>query len=304
MPYTFEQVEGILNHIQEKQPEIKEIVAFYKEVLKSQLKIKGNLDLSSINLTGKKAREKFKNGFPLFELNLIPDSHQASALLREELSGLVKNRNPAVALEMEKIEQHMLKDDHIFLSLSQNYLLHNWSPLIDFSQIHNLDQDLLFFFIKNSVKPFVESMAEKVLTACDLSSWSEPFCPICGASPALAFLKPAKSKEENRFLTYQGKKRFLVCSLCNNHWQYPRLKCPFCQTEKQKDLSYFYVDNRQRQHRVDVCKDCRGYIKTIDYEYASIPEDLLFLEDLNTMYLDILAEREGYQRKGEGIFSI
>ena len=300
MFYSFEQVNETLNRFQKNQPEIKEIIIFFKEILKIHVKVKNDLNVPSIVLDKEKTKEKLKKGFPLLELNLIPDFPQGSTLLREELSRLIKQRGPLVAKNIKKIEHHLHKDDHIFFSLSQNYLLHNWLPLEDFIQTYDLDHSLLLFLIKNSVKPFVESMAERVLPTCDLSLWTEAVCPICGSLPALAFLKPISSNENG--LVTKGKKKGLSCSLCNYTWQFPRLKCPFCLTDKQNALGYFYLDNDKKGYRVDICNDCKCYIKTIDFEYCSISEELLFLEDIHTISLDLLAEKEGYYKKGETIF--
>ena len=300
MFYTFEQVDEVLNRFQEKQPKVREVIAFYKEILKIQLKIKNNFNLLSIILDKEKTKKKLENGFPLLELNLIPDFLQASIPLREKLSELIKQRGPLVAKNIKKIENRFLKDNLIFFNLSQNYLLRNWSPLDNFAQTHDLDFNLLLFYIKNSLKPFIESIAERISSTCDLSSWSQAFCPICGSLPALAFLKPIRSNGNG--LITKGKKKGLSCSLCNHNWQFPRLKCPFCLTDKQDVLGYFYLDGGEKGYRVDICNDCKGYIKTIDFEYSLIPEELLFLEDIKTINLDLLAEKEGYHKKAEQIF--
>ena len=300
MYYKFEQANETLSHFQENQPEISEIIAFFKEILKIQVKFKNDINVPSIILDKEKTREKLQKGFPLLELNLILDSLQASTLLGEELSTLIKKRGPLIAKNIKKIEDHLLKDDHIFFSLSQNYLLHNWLPLQDFIQTYDLDHNLLFFLIKNSIKPFIESMAERVSPTCDFSSWSKAVCPICGSLPSLAFLKP--SKFNGNGLITKGKQKGLSCSLCNHTWQFSRLKCPFCLTDKQNALGYFYLDSGEKGYRVDICNECRCYIKTIDFEYCSVSEELLFLEDIHTISLDLLAEKEGYHKKAEKIF--
>jgi FdhE protein len=311
MGYTFEQVEKALNRILKNRPEIEEVIAFYKEILKEQLKVKKNIKLPSIDLAEKKTMGKFQKGFPLLELSLIPDSLKAYEPLVEELARLLKKRGPSVAVEMEKIQKDIMKDSRIFISLAQNYLLHNLAPIHDLAQDHKLDTALLFFFIKGSVKPFAESLAEKITTNCDLPPWAEALCPICGSLPSLAYLKPINSDEDDHGqLSSRGKSpqrplnRFLLCSLCNHCWPFPRLKCPFCQTERQGALRYFVIDSDEKGIRVDVCNDCKGYIKTIDREYEPLAEEVLFLEDLNTIHLDLAAEKEGYCKKAKGILSL
>ncbi len=309
MFYTFEQVEKALNRIQKNHPEIEEVIVFYKEIVKKQLKVKKNIQLPPIDLIEEKTRGKFQKGFPLLELSLIPDPLEAYEFLAGDLVNLLKRRGPSVTAEMEKIHKYIMRVPHIFISLAQNYLLHNWAPIHDLAQDHDLDLALLFFFIKSSVKPFVESLAEEITTNCNLPPWSEASCPICGSLPSLAYLRPIKPGED-RYGPIRGKspqrplKRFLVCSLCNHCWPFPRLKCPFCQTERQDALHYFCINSDEKGIRVDVCNDCKGYIKTIDYEYEPLAEEILFLEDLNTIHLDLMAEKEGYCKKAKGIFSL
>jgi formate dehydrogenase maturation protein FdhE len=353
--YTIEQIEKTLNRIQKNHPEIEEIIVFYREIVKKQLKVKKNIQLPPIDLIEEKTREKFQKGVPLLELSLIPDSLEAYEPLAGDLVNLLKKRGPSVTAEMEKIRKDVMRDAHIFISLAQNYLLHNWEPIHALAQDHELDIGLLFFFIKSSVKPFVESLAEEITTKCNLPPWSEPSCPICGSLPSLAYLRPAKSEgrvktpcpvmgiqkgtgkegmssllkkgmasqispfksvpipdssNDDRDGDSRGKSpqrplnRFLVCSLCNYYWLFPRLKCPFCQTERQDALHYFCINSDEKGIRVDVCNDCKGYIKTIGYEYEPLTEEVLFLEDLNTIHLDLMAENEGYCKKAKGIFSL
>lgn len=320
MFYTFEQIEKVLNRIQKNHPEIEEVIVFYREIVKNQLKVKKNIQLPPINLIEEKTKGKFQKGFPLLELSLIPDSLEAYEALAGDLVNLLKRRGPSVTAEMEKIRKNVMSDAHIFISLAQNYLLHNWTPIHDLAQDHCLDIALLFFFIKSSVKPFAESLAEEITTNCNLPPWSEASCPICGSLPSLAYLRPAKSEGRVKNPCHssnngsqgdsRGKnpqqplKRFLVCSLCNYYWPFPRLKCPFCQTERQDALHYFCINSDEKGIRVDVCNDCKGYIKTIGYEYEPLTEEVLFLEDLNTIHLDLMAEKEGYCKKAKGIFSL
>ncbi|MEW6378378.1 MAG: formate dehydrogenase accessory protein FdhE [bacterium] len=304
MHYTFEQVEKVLDRIQKKHPEIDEIVIFYKEILKRQLQAKKNIHLPSIALAEEKTRGKLEKGCPLLELSFIPANFKAYEPLIGELTALLKNRGPAVNNQIENIHQDILRDSYIFISLAQNYLLHNWAPIYDFAQVHDLDLALLFFFLKNSVKPFAESVAEEIVSTCNLPSWTESSCPICGSLPALSYLKPVKAEESQNQLSFQGRQRFLICSLCNHCWSFPRLRCPFCQTEQADALQYFYLDSDDKAGRIDVCNNCKGYIKTINYDYGLIPEELLFLEDLNTIHWDLMAEKEGYCKKAKGIFSL
>jgi FdhE protein len=92
----------------------------------------------------------------------------------------------------------------------------------------------------------------------------------------------------------------LRCSFCSTEWYFKRLMCPFCGNEDQNSLKYFFVDEsspvEKPAFRVDVCDNCKSYIKTLDERKLSESEKPdLYLENLGTLYLDILAQRDGYK---------
>ena len=57
MFYTFEQVNETLNRFQKSQPEIKEIIDFFKEILKIHVKIKNDLNMRPIILDKEKTKD-------------------------------------------------------------------------------------------------------------------------------------------------------------------------------------------------------------------------------------------------------
>ncbi len=48
-------------------------------------------------------------------------------------------------------------------------------------------------------------------------------------------------------------------------------------------------------YRIDLCDNCRQYIKTIDTRKLTHDPNL-YLEDMTTLHLDILATTQGYKR--------
>ena len=89
-------------------------------------------------------------------------------------------------------------------------------------------------------------------------------------------------------------KRMLGCSLCNTEWAFSRLKCFSCGNEDQDSLGFFFTQ-KEDAYRIDKCDKCRSYIKTVD-ERKKAEDKLrpLLVEDVATLYLDMLAEKEGY----------
>jgi hypothetical protein len=109
-------------------------------------------------------------------------------------------------------------------------------------------------------------------------------CPTCSAGPGLAVLR------------MEDGARRLFCLLCGEAWLAPRLMCAFCGTRDQDMLSMLSLAEHNARW-VEICDACRRYLKTIDARllpagYAIIPR----AEDARTLFLDMIAEQEGYVR--------
>jgi FdhE protein len=130
--------------------------------------------------------------------------------------------------------------------------------------------------------------ANKLKSKVDQENWLKGNCPICGNFPAMEKLR----REEG--------KRILWCGLCGTDWHFKRLSCPFCGNEDHNSLRYFFIEEEvipdKTAFRVDVCDRCKRYIKTLDER--KLPESEkpeLYMENLNTVYLDVLAQKDGYK---------
>ena len=141
--------------------------------------------------------------------------------------------------------------------------------------------DLIDLFTEESLRPELESIAEKYGEIVEKSNWSEGYCPICGKEPKIGEIR---DKEEG--------KRYLFCHQCGFKWYFHRIKCPFCGNDEQHSLAYFEVEGEER-YRVDVCNKCRRYIKTVELPKSS-EEPNLDVEDIATLHLDMIAYDEGY----------
>jgi len=140
--------------------------------------------------------------------------------------------------------------------------------------------DLIELFLEESLRPSLEIVAQKYADVVARSEWSEGYCPICGKEPKIGQIRGEEG-------------RFLFCNQCGFEWHFLRIKCPFCGNEEQQSLAYFTVEGDE-QYRVDVCNECKRYIKIVDFR-ESKREANLDVEDIATLHLDILANEEGYE---------
>jgi len=143
-----------------------------------------------------------------------------------------------------------------------------------------LEPMILKFLTNMALKPSLNTLKESAGERIEKDGWNYGYCPLCGSYPDMAYLGD------------QGK-RFLHCELCGYEWYYPRLKCPFCENDQPKKLGYF-VSEEEEGFRVDFCKKCNCYIKTLDMRVIEQPAPLE-LENLITLHLDMLAHEQGFK---------
>ncbi len=142
-----------------------------------------------------------------------------------------------------------------------------------------IEPSILSFILSWFVKPFAIKTARQIKIPEDYH-WSKGYCPLCGSWPELSYLE---GKEGHRFLR---------CSFCSNEWGFPRLECPFCETENQQTLELLYSDDRPYE-RAEICHECKKYIVGVDTRAMAldlVPETAA----IGMVYLDILAQEKGY----------
>jgi FdhE protein len=153
--------------------------------------------------------------------------------------------------------------------------------LISIAQSVNQDPGVLSFVLLEVLRPFAESRAQRIGELLKDLSWTKGYCPICGSWPHLSILRGQEGG------------RWLKCSFCAHEWRFQRTACPFCETEDQDQLSYFFSEERPFE-RVEVCRMCRKYIVAADLrERASeLATEVL---PLGLVYLDVLARHQGFE---------
>jgi FdhE protein len=145
-----------------------------------------------------------------------------------------------------------------------------------------VDRVLLSTLCYHAIRPSLVAWSRKLAVDPGASTdWDQGICPICGSPPAMALLGA------------EGR-RILVCGFCWHQWPDRRSRCPFCRTSDHSKLRYFF-DESEPECRVDLCDNCRRYLKTIDTrktDRAVYPP----LEALTTLHLDMSAQDMGFSK--------
>ena len=149
----------------------------------------------------------------------------------------------------------------------------------DLSKALGVDEALPAFYARAFLQAVVEALA------ADLDAIQENqdprACPHCGWPPQVAILRDE--------VELKGR-RLLVCSLSNTTWPVSRLACPSCGEDASDKLRCHEVEGRSHL-RVDECKSCKGYIKTVDLRREG--RAVAVVDDLASIEVDLWAgERE------------
>lgn len=116
-------------------------------------------------------------------------------------------------------------------------------------------------------------------------SWTEGYCPVCGAWPAFAEVRGIE------------RSRYLRCGRCGGGWQSRCLSCSYCGMTDHEQLVSL-VPEQGTMRVIEACKRCCGYVKTFTTLQAS-PTARVILDDLASVDLDIAALEHGYKRPQE-----
>jgi len=286
----YQRMKNRLEQCRKDRSELEEILAFYDKVLGAQHETQEETPIPEIDLPAERIKLKIEQGFPLVDPgNFLVDKDSSEHLFRK-LCQLSKEENPVLASAgkalLDAVDSGALEAAEL-----SKAVLHNQAETIErYAKDLEISLPVLQALTKLSLQPSLLATVASVAKATDLDRWRYGYCPICGGLPAIAALVGEEGK------------RVGLCSFCGHLWKLPRLGCPFCDTDKQDDLRYFFGEGDDL-YRVQVCEQCKGYLKVVDTREGGDPKALA-VDDVVTAHLDLLAEEEGYQRKAPRLWGI
>lgn len=223
-------------------------------------------ELAEIPFDLTQTEKYFYHLLEIFNQHMLEICNQHNSPKYEALCQVMAERKFAFIPFFNQLRQGMINEESLFNAMG-------------------LEGSLLFFFAIQALRPTLELYAQQWRKERgEEFLWPYGYCPFCGGYASLGEIK-----EEGQ--------KVLHCGLCSTEWNFPRLKCPYCPNENQEKLSYFQVAG-EIGNRVDVCLLCRHYLKTIDSRDRIKPVDWE-IEDYLTLYLDLLAQEEGFLRPAQ-----
>ena len=266
-----------------ERPSHKEVLEFFKNVVTEQHTIRSKIKTAPVEIDAEDIKVKMMEGFPLVEKRALTLDLPSATRLFKRLCKIMSH-NKRATQDIERITQAFKNKEIDLMELFKQINSENNDYITGLSKKLKVKEDILAFLARNSIKPIFEAYANELKGYVNQETWWKGYCPICGSEPFLA-----EFKEDGT--------RFLVCSLCGDEWRFNRLKCPFCENENHEALRYFYAEKEERAYRIDVCDECKRYIKTIDTNELG-EEVIPIIEDAGTLFLDVLARNEGFTKEG------
>lgn len=274
-----------------------EVLHFYRDLAHQQSLWELQLAREGLSLAGGKAKRRpeaeilgdhLQSGRTLVEAGLLSIREEDFLGIARELLDFLAGHRPALEEKWEEIRAALNGmrpaggADCFPSSLVQEAVQGNYGSWYRLTA--GISPAVLDFFLQQALRPFLRPLAVAFgewLPAAERDRvWQRGRCPVCGRPPALARLG-----EEGR--------RYLRCLLCDAEWLFKRLACPFCGNEDCQKLGTLRVDGDEGGE-IHFCDNCSGYLKVIR---RAVPEPAREL-DLNSLYLDLVAEKAGLRREG------
>jgi FdhE protein len=229
--------------------------------------------------------EMWQSGIPLLFCHPPQLEEDGFFKMMGAVGGILKDYHPERSVDMDRILAALPSDGEQKDQIVSGILRRDGEWLNRMVEEHGLSEELIGLMLSLTLRPFLRYFSEQLRGHLHLELWPKSYCPICGGYANFSRLSRAIGK------------RYLYCSLCETEWLFTHISCPFCVHPDPAQVRYFTVDEDER-YRVYVCEKCKGYIKTIDESKIQHDEKVeLFWEDVKTVYLDLLAMREGYENK-------
>ncbi len=290
-PEELDRIIERIDAIAQKRPSHKEVLEFLKGIVTEQYEVKQQIKVEPIDIKEDMVKLKIREGFPLIDKKDLKLDMDSGTTMFKGLCAVARKRNDKVAGDVKKINEKLDAGELNLEELFEKVVAEDEEYLDATAEKLKLNKELLLFLAKNSINPIFEAYADQLKGYVDQKSWWKGYCPICGSKPLIGALR----KKEGE--------RFLLCSSCGFEWRFKRMQCPFCGNEDRKKHKYFFIEKEDKGYRVDVCEKCKKYIKTIDTREL-FDDVVLFVEDIGTLHLDILAQKEGYEREVANILNV
>lgn len=215
----------------------------------------------------------------------IADFDLQADQLREvykDLLGFLKRERPEVQDSLVKLETKL--EQLNFDLLPVKLLEEDQSYFSGLAKELDVPVEFLIFTVDHALRPFLRLWAEPyyaIIAQDDQKSWNiATICPFCGSKPHFSRIRGSDGR------------RFMFCDRCFTQWETRNIFCVHCGNDNPHSIQYMSVED-DMAYQVYTCEECKGYIKSLDERQKGGEVDL-FIANIETVYLDMLAQEKGY----------
>lgn len=202
--------------------------------------------------------------------------------LYRDLLLLLKQTRPEIGEVLDRLTDHM--DQLDFNLLGSKLMAEDQQYFSDLSARLDVPSELLIFTVDHALRPFLRLWAEPHYAAIaqdEFRSWNfATVCPFCGSKSHISRLRATDGR------------RFMFCDRCFTEWETRNIYCVHCGNDNPQTIQYLTVEGTPA-YQLYTCDECKGYLKTYDERHKGDKTDL-FIANIETVYLDLLAKEKGY----------
>ena len=275
-----------LRQIKADHPELAEAVDLQIDLLALKRRVQARLPLPWIEVDPAWLRNQHAQGRPFLRFEEIPlDWTEVRLMFRQAADILL--RHQALDAKDHRDLQHLARTGNMLEPLVVRWFNTAAAPATAASPPGQapspaappVSADALDQVLVLAMRPFLERCAESIQQRADLSTWREPYCPVCGGEVEFALITPSAE-------------RWLICGRCAARWRFDQIACPYCRNADRSRITSFA--SRDGQYRLSACDVCLRYLKAYDGRTARRPL-MLAADTIATLPLDAAAMKKGYR---------
>jgi hypothetical protein len=282
-----------LKHVREEHPEIATAIDMQIALIDLQRRVQARVPMPWIEVDAEWLKRQHELGRPLLRFRDIPLDWTDVRLMFRQTADILKRYETLENADYAAI-QAIARSGHVLEPLvvawyeraackggadpSAGPDLHAPAPE-PAENAPPVDADALEQVLLLTMRPFLERCAEVVQQRSDFSTWTRPYCPLCGGEPEFSVITPAAD-------------RLLICSRCAARWRFHPLTCPFCGNADRAQITSFA--SRDGRYRIYACDVCMRYLKAYDGRSATRPV-MVSVDTVATLPLDAAAMQRGYR---------
>jgi len=273
-------MDQIIDRAIEQNPHASELLKAFGPIINRQRALTGAIALPKVDYSSL-SKEKLRAGVSIIQQINLFSPHEPFKEIALSLSETVKKGMPALSSELDRLSELIAKDKLRLADYFKENPDHENKTMDRWCRDLKVSPSNATFLLSLVARVLLERRAKEAIAALGEFAWEKGYCPICGEFPSIALIEE------------EGGKRFLHCSSCGQDWRFTRVVCPYCEKEGQREMDYFYVENKT-QESAFVCDECKKYLVTL-YRAGRLHARDMDISAISLVHLDMIMQEKGYE---------